>query len=131
MPKRVRYYRGWSNPEEGKITMLFTEWLKAQRHRQDPIGDLAREVAEDVRAGCLPGDPAGWPVVVAHLMTEHELPEAARDALDDAVREYVAGLDAARRIAELMTPASHLVAMRSRTEDVLHALTMAASVGRP
>jgi len=30
----------------------FARWLAAQRRRDDPVGDLARDVASDVASGC-------------------------------------------------------------------------------
>lgn len=35
------------------MSKTFAHWLRAQTRRDDPIGDLARDVTGDVRSGCL------------------------------------------------------------------------------
>lgn len=110
--------------------MLFTEWLKNQRDRQDPVGDLARDVAEDARTGCLPGGAAGWPLVTAHLMADHEMCEGARDALDAALREYQAVIADRPTAAfgETALTEVQLAALSGPALDLHHALVMAASM---
>jgi hypothetical protein len=83
--------------------MLFTEWLGKQTDRPDPIGDVARDMAHDIEAGCFPGEPTGWPDAVAHVVVEHAPVDAAFDALWSAVTEHVAGLDGPGRLAEHAT----------------------------
>lgn len=64
--------------------MNFTEWLAKQRNRGTPLGDLAREAAED----------DGWPaegttlaVFEEHLRRMHAS-EAAHDTLARAWQSY-------------------------------------------
>jgi hypothetical protein len=64
--------------------MTFTSWLKHQRRRHDPVGDLARDVARDK---CW---PQGEPGELTHLAQHHAMPAvytALRRAWDEFVRD--------------------------------------------
>jgi len=104
----VMYYNGLCTPDERKIKMLFTEWLRKQAGRSDPVGSVARYVAIDISSGCHPGGNSGWPVSAAHLIVEHNLDDAAFDALWDAVREHVTALDGAGRLRERMVSSAEM-----------------------
>lgn len=59
----------------------FWPWLMAQRDREDPIGDVARDAAEDRHA---PRDADRWPgYVFCHPTASTEAKHAARDAVQE------------------------------------------------
>ena len=64
--------------------IAFTVWLSHQRDRQDPVGDLARDVSRD----------RDWPIIAAKCATyERSLirrgaSETSREALNRAWAEY-------------------------------------------
>jgi len=64
--------------------MTFRQWLKQQRWRNDPVGDLARDFAED---GC-----ARWlrsvKSIRRHILFAHNPCLGARTALEEAIAEY-------------------------------------------
>lgn len=66
-------------------SLWFSTWLKQQVHRRDPIGDLARDVAEDT---CL-GPYRSSEVLRDHMDSHNAIPEAMQ-ALDEAEAEYLA-----------------------------------------
>ena len=70
----------------------FVSWLKKQRKRPDPIGDLAREVTDCLKECVLAASPELRSIgdVRAH-MESHSAYGPALDALDDAVEEYSRG----------------------------------------
>jgi hypothetical protein len=61
----------------------FRSWLRAQRHRQDAVGDLARDVQQDrcLTARTLPG-------MRRHLTEDHAACEHACAALERAYHEW-------------------------------------------
>ena len=65
--------------------MTFRQWLKQQRWRNDPVGDLARDFAED---GC-----ARWlrsvKSIRRHILFAHNAGPAVAAALAQAIHEYV------------------------------------------
>jgi hypothetical protein len=67
------------------ITVGFRDWLRRQRDRPDPVGDLAREAHHD----------HGWPRGRARLDTLHlhlddlDACDGAHDALDCAWIEWI------------------------------------------
>lgn len=66
--------------------MTFNAWLKGQRKRDDPIGDLSRDVIADM----------GWPrrtqklQVLQEYMKRKMASQEALLALEDAWKEYKA-----------------------------------------
>jgi hypothetical protein len=62
----------------------FTTWLRRQRQRDDPVGDLAREAARDRG---WPRPPARLAILHAHLERTHA-PDGAHEALDRAWFEW-------------------------------------------
>jgi uncharacterized protein YozE (UPF0346 family) len=73
----------------------FRQWLHRHRNDESPIGDLARDVARDA---CWPRqrpgdrDEEGESIALyrAHL-DEHGAIAGARDALENAWRDYIEG----------------------------------------
>jgi hypothetical protein len=61
----------------------FRAWLHRQRHRQDPIGDIARDIAEDRCAAGL-----GTRQLRHHIEHTHDAIPAALDAYDRALQEW-------------------------------------------
>lgn len=59
--------------------MTFREWLLQQTNRNDPIGDLARDLRDDSTAG---------QVTMTRFETRYPLSDAARGALLAARAEY-------------------------------------------
>lgn len=67
----------------------FAGWLLSQADRPDPVGDLARDVQQDVKDGGLTGKFT--PVRLRNRMIElNAIPEAL-DALAAARAEYLEG----------------------------------------
>ena len=64
--------------------MTFTNWLKQQKHRQDIVGDLARDAVEDETG---PKGNAGYHVWERHLESKGAV-QGALDALAEAWREF-------------------------------------------
>lgn len=65
----------------------FQDWLLEQQERQGPIGDLAREVKDDLASGCLEG--FGSPgALVRHIVEHHDSELAAQQAAYRAWDEY-------------------------------------------
>jgi hypothetical protein len=75
--------------------MTFANWLRQQKHRVGPIGDLARDVAADDcnrGPGCVGmrmGSTFRW--WMAHITTAHNADRNAVQALKNAAREYTFG----------------------------------------
>lgn len=69
-------------------------WLSWQTERQDPVGNLARDVAEDVRRGCLSARVRGTNGLHRHLASKHgqDVAPAALAALQRAEAEHVEAL---------------------------------------
>lgn len=68
----------------------FGSWLKAQQHRDDPIGDLAQDFLSDIKR-----TEHGWPSHWSAKTLRHRLmflaaPDAVFAALDQAVEEWEA-----------------------------------------
>ena len=65
----------------------FARWLRAQHRRHSMVGDLARDVIEDVRVCCLRQitTPAA---LLDHLTTEHYPDPGALGAIEAAVAEW-------------------------------------------
>lgn len=75
--------------------MTFAKWLKQQKHRADPVGDIAKDVIEDCRqctfgepnrVGARKGSTFAWWLV--HITTVHSACGDAVHALKEAGREY-------------------------------------------
>lgn len=66
--------------------MTFTEWLKGQLDRDDPIGDFARDVGED------PGWPQDGKLLDFELYLYRLGAESLADPLRAAWREYEGAL---------------------------------------
>lgn len=72
----------WSTPP----SRSFRAWLKTQRERNDPIGDLARDADND------PGTPTGRAAKNAwygHLIQQADASTGAVKALDEAWSEFI------------------------------------------
>ena len=67
--------------------MTFQQWLRRQCHREDPVGDLARDAAHDRDKPYGRTTRAQWR---AHLMTHIDACEGAFQALERAWDEYEA-----------------------------------------
>lgn len=65
--------------------ITFRQWLKLQRWRDDPVGDLARDFLDD---SC-----AKWLRTVSsirrHILNAHQPCSGAREVLKTAIREYL------------------------------------------
>ena len=66
----------------------FRGWLRVQVKRDDPVGDLARDFAEDSRIGCLRRGLNSAEALRDHMMTVHPSSENALHAFDQAYLEY-------------------------------------------
>lgn len=65
----------------------FIQWLKTQKKRDDPIGDLARDVVDD---SCAPKAGSFYDLK-RHLVNKHDVyDEMVLGALVEAHKEYVA-----------------------------------------
>jgi hypothetical protein len=72
------------------MAQSFGSWLKAQRDRNDPVGDLAQDFLRDVAA-----NQRGWPSQWSAMALRHRLMfldacDGAMAALDQAVAEWQA-----------------------------------------
>jgi hypothetical protein len=65
--------------------MTFRQWLKQQRYRDDPIGDLARHFADDKCAKGLRSVRS----IRRHILFAHNAGPAVAAALAQAIHEYV------------------------------------------
>lgn len=85
----VMIHAQWSPPS-------LAVWLGWQTERQDPVGDLARDVAEDVRQGCLSARVRAGSGLRRHLQQHHDTDVMSRvfDALDRAESEHAQALAA-------------------------------------
>jgi|HubBroStandDraft_4_1064222.scaffolds.fasta_scaffold13436_3 hypothetical protein len=63
--------------------LTFREWLERQRDRNDPVGDIARDVDND---GCSLGDDPD--AMLAHIESAHRIVDAASHAFDRAADEW-------------------------------------------
>ncbi len=68
----------------------FSAWLTQQLNRHDPVGDLARDLREDLRSGCLHPAPRTATAARRHLQQQHGVDpaSAALTALTRAEREH-------------------------------------------
>lgn len=62
----------------------FKRWLRTQKHREDPVGDLARDAARD---RCWPRGSASLRHLEKHLEKHDAIPEAI-EALRRAFSEW-------------------------------------------
>ena len=61
----------------------FTTWLRQHAHRNDPVGDVARDHVEDSCA------PEGGPALLrGHITRKHHACDGALDALNEAELEW-------------------------------------------
>ena len=68
----------------------FGSWLKAQQHRDDPIGDLAQDFLADSKH-TQHGWPSHWSATgLRHRLMFLAAPDAVFAALDQAVAEWEA-----------------------------------------
>lgn len=68
----------------------FGSWLKAQQHRDDPIGDLAQDFLADIKRTEHPW-PSHWSVTTLRHRLEFQCAcDGAFEALDQAVAEWKA-----------------------------------------
>lgn len=77
------------SPAARTTTPTFARWLRAQTHRHDPVGDLARDAVTDLDIGCL-GRLITPARLAQHAQTVHDASAAAVAALDRAVGEWQA-----------------------------------------
>jgi len=84
--------------------LSFAQWLRLQRKRWDPVGDLARDVAWDRREGGFTGKKLrtrdGWH---RHL-DETSACQGAHDALDEAWHEWQREISASVSPAGIRNP---------------------------
>ncbi len=70
----------------------FLNWLLTQADRDDPIGDLARDIVADATGPSPHGTrhvvPATYAGIRRHLRIKHQASVDALDALDAAYRAY-------------------------------------------
>jgi hypothetical protein len=64
----------------------FRAWLKAHCHQDTAIGDIARDIQEDVRSGCLRA--ISYESIRHHIMEEHSPCAEALTALAKAYRVF-------------------------------------------
>lgn len=64
----------------------FYSWLKNQKCRNGPVGDLARDVSQDYAAGCLQENSFGS--IKQHMIYVHHAEDKALSALDLAYEEF-------------------------------------------
>lgn len=65
----------------------FATWLRAQLHRDDPTGDLARDAVGDVSAACLRRITSPE-ALRRHITEAHYIDPSALAALDRAAEEW-------------------------------------------
>ena len=70
----------------------FQHWLLAQRHRQDPVGDLERDFRQDLKDGRTEDEPPSpkriTPGALRAYLQSRGASEGAREALARAAREF-------------------------------------------
>lgn len=64
--------------------LTFRQWLKLQRWRDDPIGDLSRDFLDDYCAKGLRSVGS----IRRHILYAHETCDGAREALNRAIVEF-------------------------------------------
>ena len=65
--------------------LTFRQWLKQQRYRDDPIGDLARDFLADKRCKWLRSVKS----IRRHILFSHNVGPTIAMALAQAIHEYV------------------------------------------
>lgn len=65
--------------------ITFRRWLKLQRWRDDLVGDLARDLLDDPCSKCL----CTVGSIRRHILYAHTPCDGAREALDDAIAEFL------------------------------------------
>jgi hypothetical protein len=79
----------------------FDQWLLAQTDREDPVGDIARELSEDRSVGCA-GDICTPEQLISHIERVHHAIDLAIRAVEQARAEYLRGrVDPLRARAEM------------------------------
>nr|VFK23057.1 MAG: YozE SAM-like fold [Candidatus Kentron sp. LPFa] len=81
---RLEFHVAVNNEKNGDTKISFLEWLDEQSDRDDPIGDLSKDVKRDKRSSNVPNDKDSW---IEHL----KLAGACLDvieALEEAWDEY-------------------------------------------
>jgi hypothetical protein len=69
---------------ESGSSLTFVSWLLAQEHRDDPIGDIAREVGSDRDDRCLSRRVSSLAGLLRHVVQFHNLPDEGFDTLAEA-----------------------------------------------
>ena len=72
-------------PKPKRRSPSFWMWLKHQRDRDDPVGDIARDAQNDK---CWPRGSPPWRRLRRHLLDKHNPSEAAYDAMHRAYGEW-------------------------------------------
>lgn len=67
------------------MEVSFRTWLADQVRRDDPIGDVARDVVQDC---CLPLEVSTYPAIRRHMVIDHGASYSSEDALSAAAREW-------------------------------------------
>lgn len=65
--------------------ITFRQWLKLQKWRDDPVGDLARDFMDDTCSRGLRTVGS----IRRHILYAHIPCDGAREALDTAIAEYL------------------------------------------
>lgn len=67
----------------------FLGWLREQTERDDAIGDIARDVVQDIRDGCM-SERLKPTRVTYHIINEHGASQEVVGALSRAMSEWLA-----------------------------------------
>lgn len=78
-----------SGAKTPKAPVSFVTWLAGEAHRDDAVGDLARDVVRDRADGCLPSTVGAFAGLRRHLWRCHDYDLGAESAIKDALSEAI------------------------------------------
>lgn len=90
MEKRHRGGRPQPHPESSRKPVTFVTWLISAYKRDDPVGDIARDVIRDRAEGCMPSTLNTFPGVLRHLTQKHAYSRHATPDTHEALYEALA-----------------------------------------
>ena len=77
---------------KAKRPVPFITWLTGEVYRDDPVGDLARDVLRDRADGCLAWTSGSFGGLKRHLLEAHDFdrygPSVVRDVLYEALGDW-------------------------------------------
>ncbi len=85
MPNKEIHFAPYT--AKAKRPVPFITWLIGEVHRDDPVGDLARDVLRDRADGCLVWTSGSFAGLKRHLFEAHDFDRFASSDLRDVLYE--------------------------------------------